>query len=92
MPPDDRPILAPIRSYRELIALLRARMEEAALRRLDCDEDADFAPGYTAKVMVMMKNLGPRSFGAYLTLANVDLLAVERCPQPKPAAKPKRRR
>lgn len=72
--------LAVVRSYRELIAVLRSRADEREITRQGIDNAGRLPPGYSATLLCQdpVKNLGRNSLGAILSVLDLDLIVVER--------------
>jgi hypothetical protein len=83
--------LATVRTYAQLISVLRARSDELEITRKIIDEEAKhLSPGYSGKLLsrTPVKNLGPSSFGALLGVLGLALVVVE---DERPVALPKRK-
>lgn len=66
-----------IRSYEDLVAVLRARRVELGLRQLELDEIAGLQGGYTGKIECGSKGFGPMSLTALLGALGLELVAVK---------------
>lgn len=84
--------LAIVRSYHQLVAVLRSRADELEITRETIDTEAKMPPRYSAKLLspTPIKNLGPNSLGALLGVLGLALVVVEDV-MPKKAL-PKRKR
>jgi hypothetical protein len=82
--------LATVRTYAQLIAVLRARSDELEITRAITDDAACLPPGYAAKLLsrTPVKALGPNSMGAVLGVLGLALVVVE---DARPVALPKRK-
>lgn len=71
--------LATVRSYHELIAVLRTRADELDLTREAIEVGANLQPGYAAKLLaqVPIKGLGPLSLGPLLGILGLKLVVIE---------------
>lgn len=65
-----------IRSYEDLVAVLRARRVELGLRQLELDEIAGLQGGYTGKIECGSKGFGPMSLTALLGALGLELVAM----------------
>lgn len=81
--------LATVRSYNQLIAVLRSRADELEVTRETLDHAAKLAPRYAQKLLapVPVKNLGPNSLGGLLSVLGLALVVVE---DRRPTELPKR--
>jgi hypothetical protein len=83
--------LAVVRSYSQLIAVLRARSDELEVTRKIIDEEAKhLCSGYSGKLLSKnpIKSLGPSSLGAILGVLGLTLVVIE---DGRPVALPKRK-
>jgi hypothetical protein len=68
-----------IRFYEDLIALLRARLDELDITFLTLDELANFSAGLSAQLLAphCARSMGRRSLAAVLGALGIVLVAVE---------------
>jgi hypothetical protein len=78
--PQDKP-LAIVRSYRELMAVLRVRAEEMSISGATLESAAGMPAGYTPKLLAdnPIKSLGPKTLGALLGILQLELAVRPRC-------------
>jgi hypothetical protein len=72
-----------IKSYEDLIRVLRARCDELSISRETVDHISGLQPGYSGKVLSIKKvrKLGAQSFGLLLQALCLKLVAVPREPK-----------
>ena len=70
-------ILATVKTYGQLVAVMRARNDELEITREVMDERAHLPSGYSAKLLAQIKNFGPSSLGAMLGVLGLALIVVE---------------
>lgn len=70
--------LIEIRTYGALIAAFRARADEMEITRETVDAATGLPSGYTGKLLgaAQMKNLGPLSLGAILSVLRLKLIVA----------------
>lgn len=75
-----QPILARMRSYADLHAMLRARAHQLNIARIEIDRRAKFPEGYSAKLLGPRprKRFGAKSIASLLEVLGIELIAVER--------------
>jgi hypothetical protein len=66
------------RTYDELRKLIDARRRKLGLTMLDLDVDAGLQDGYSSKLMVGIRNFGPKSLEAVLKALGVEIKLVPR--------------
>ena len=71
--------IAVVRTYAQLIEVLRQRSDELGLKRAALDELANVGDRHFSKLLAPthVKHLGPKSFEAALAVLGVALIAVE---------------
>jgi hypothetical protein len=67
-----------IRSYEDLQGALSARRRSLGLRQLELDEKAGLMSGYSGKIEIGTRRLGPISLPNLLCALEADLLLVPR--------------
>jgi hypothetical protein len=82
--------LATVRTYAQLIAVLRARSDELEITREITDDAAHLPSGYAGKLLsrTPVKNLGPSSLGALLGVLGLAIVVIE---DGRPVALPRRK-
>jgi hypothetical protein len=78
------PVAVRIRDYNQLTGALAARRRQLGLRQLELDEKSGLQGGYSGKIEIQARRLGPLSLPMILAALDCDLLL---CPR-KEAATP----
>jgi hypothetical protein len=72
------PVAVRIRDYDQLTSALAARRRQLGLRQLELDEKSGLLSGYSGKIEVQTRRLGPLSLPMILAGLDCDLLLCPR--------------